>query len=279
MIASPESRLSARLPERYARDGWTVLYDYIDAISPEIAGGERVPRRTLALYRWAMGREGVIVTASSLALLRDAAEKGKRALLVENGVDCARFFASAPLPEDARFRALLEEGRPIVGFYGALARWLDYAALRRLAAAGRFPLLLIGVKYDGPFERELEGRENVVFLGAKPYASLPGYCSRCDVLLVPFRKGEVSDAASPVKLFEYMALGRPIVAGDAAECRRYRSVLIASAPEDYVRRVEQALALKDDAAYRETEKKVALAADWLRRAETLAAALRRRERT
>lgn len=279
MLASPESRLSPRLPERYAKTGWTVLYDHIDAISPEIAGGECVPRRTLALYRWAMERKDVLVTASSLALRRDAAEQGKQAILVENGVDCAHFFAPAPPPEDARFRALLEEGRPIVGFYGALARWLDYAALRRLAADGRFTLLLIGVKYDDSFERELEGRENVVFLGAKPYASLPGYCSRCDVLLVPFRKGEVSDAASPVKLFEYMALGRPIVAGDAAECRRYRSVLIASAPEDYVRRVEQALALKDDAAYRETEKKEALAADWLRRSETLAAALRRRERT
>ena len=42
--------------------------------------------------------------------------------------------------------------------------------------------------------------------------------------------------------------------------------------------LEQALALKDDAAYRETEKKEALAADWLRRAETITAALRRRER-
>ena len=278
MIASPESRLSARLPERYARDGWTVLYDYIDAISPEIAGGERVPRRTLALYRWAMGREDVIVTASSLALLRDAAEKGKRALLVENGVDCARFFASAPLPEDARFRALLEEGRPILGYYGALARWLDYAALRLLAADGRFTLLLIGARYDGSFDRELAGEDNVVFLGRRPYEELPGYAARCDVLLVPFRKGKLSDAASPVKLFEYMALGRPIVAGDSAECRRYRSVLIASGAEDYVRRVEQALALRDDAAYRETEKKEALAADWLRRAETITAALRRRER-
>ena len=278
MIASPESRLSARLPERYARDGWTVLYDYIDAISPEIAGGERVPRRTLALYRWAMGREGVIVTASSLALRRDAAEQGKQAILVENGVDCAHFFAPAPPPEDARFRALLEEGRPILGYYGALARWLDYAALRLLAADGRFTLLLIGARYDGSFDRELAGEDNVVFLGRRPYEELPGYAARCDVLLVPFRKGKLSDAASPVKLFEYMALGRPIVAGDSAECRRYRSVLIASGAEDYVRRVEQALALRDDAAYRETEKKEALAADWLRRAETITAALRRRER-
>ena len=232
MLASPESRLSPRLPERYAKTGWTVLYDHIDAISPEIAGGKCVPRRTLALYRWAMERKDVLVTASSLALRRDAAEQGKQAILVENGVDCAHFFAPGPCPQDPAFRALLSEGKPIVCYYGALARWRDSGALRAR-----------------------------------------------DVLLVPFRKGEVSDAASPVKLFEYMALGRPIVAGDAAECRRYRSVLIASGPEDYVRRVEQALALRDDAVYRETEKKEALAADWLRRAETLTAALRRRERT
>lgn len=278
MLASPESRLSPRLPAYYAKKGWTILYDYIDAISPEIGGGARVPRRTRALCRRAMERKDVIVTASSRALLRDAEKKGKQAILVENGVDCARFFAPSPPPEDARFRALLEQGKPLLCYYGALARWLDYGALRRLAADGRFTLLLIGAKYDGSFDRELAGRDNVVFLGARPYASLPGYASRCDVLLVPFRKGEVSDAASPVKLFEYMALGRPVVAADTAECRRYRCVLIASDAEDYVRRVEQALALRDDAARREEEKKEALAADWLRRAETVTAALRKRER-
>ncbi len=274
MLASPESRLSPRLPERYAAAGWMLLYDYIDAISPEIGGGARVPRRTSALYERAMARRDVLVAASSLALLKDARSRGKRAVLAENGVDCAFFSAPSPCPEDARFRALLRTGRPIVCFYGALARWLDYEALRAVAADGRFTLLLIGVEYDASFSRELAGRERVVFLGPRPYETLPGYASRCDVLLVPFRRGEVSDAASPVKLFEYMALGKPIVAGDAAECRRCRSVLIARDARDYVRCIERALALRCDGAYLETEREEARSADWLRRAEGLCGALR-----
>ena len=149
MLASPESRFCPSLPERYLKSGWTVLYDYIDAISGEISGGGRVQRRTLALYRWAMQRENVLVAASALALLRDAAQMGKTAILVENGVDCAHFFAPSACPEDEPFRALLRAGRPIVCFFGALACWLDYEALRRIAADGRFSLLLIGISYDG----------------------------------------------------------------------------------------------------------------------------------
>ena len=278
MLASPESRLSADMIGRYLAAGWGVIYDYIDAICPEISGGARVPRRTRALYERAMAEERVFVTASSLALLRDTHRQGRDALLVENGVDCAHFFSPGPCPEDPAFRALLKAGKPILCYYGALARWLDYEALRALAADGRFRLLLIGQKYDDSFERELAGTENVVFLGAKPYAELKDYAARCAVLLVPFRRGELSDAVSPVKLFEYMALGKPIVAGDAAECRRCSSVLIAQEAQDYVRRVEEALSLRGDAAYAETERKEALAADWLRRAGTLCAALRKREK-
>ena len=278
MLASPEERISPHVFERYAKAGWGVIYDYIDALRPEISGGGRVARRTRELYEHAMADTRVIVTASSLALLDDARKHGRDALLVENGVDCAHFAAPGSCPEDARFRDLLEKGRPILCYYGALARWLDYEALRTLAADGRFSLLLIGVKYDDSFERELAGAENLVFLGPRPYETLKDYAARCDVLLVPFRRGEVGDAASPVKLFEYMAIGVPVIAGDTAECRRYRSVLIASNAGDYPRRVEEALALRGNRRYRETERAEARAADWMRRAQTLCAALREREK-
>ncbi len=278
MLASPESRLRADIIDRYTAAGWGVIYDYIDALRPEISGGARVPRRTRALYQRAMEDGRVLVTVSSLALLRDAHSRGREALLVENGVDCAHFFSPGPCPDDPAFRAALRDGREILCYYGALARWLDYEALRAIAADGRFVLLLIGQRYDDSFDRELAGAENIVFLGPKPYAKLKDYASRCAVLLIPFRKGEVGDAASPVKLFEYMALGKPIVAGDVAECRRSSSVLIASGAEDYVRRVEEALSLRGDAAYAEAERKEALAADWLRRAGTLCNALGKREK-
>lgn len=278
-VASPESRLSVKTVKGYAGQGWTVLYDYIDAISPEISGTKRVPRSTAALYRWCMREPGCVVVASSLLLRRDAQRqrRGREVPLIENGVDFAHFSAPGPCPEDGRFRALLCAGKPIVCFYGALARWLDYEALRTLAATGRYSLLLIGAKYDGSYDRELAGCDNVCFLGPQPYAVLKDYASRCDVLLIPFQKGVVGDAASPVKLFEYFALAKPVVAGDTAECRRYRSVVIASDAADYPRCVERALRLGRDTAYLAEERREALAADWLRRAETLCAYLRRLE--
>ena len=278
MLASPESRLSPGTLRRCAAAGWGLIYDYIDALSSEISGGKQVPRRTRRLYERAMRSRDVFVTASSLALKRDAERHGKAALLVENGVDCAHFFSPSPCPEDPAFRALLSEGRPILGYYGALARWLDYEALRALAADRRFRLLLIGARYDDSYDRELAGTDNTLFLGAKPYEELRAYAARCDVLLIPFRKGKVGDAASPVKLFEYLALGKPIVAGDTAECRRCSSVLIAADARSYIRRVEEALALRADATYLAREREEALAADWLRRAETLRDALRAREK-
>ena len=278
MLASPESRLSPRLFDRCAAEGKGVIYDFIDALHPEISGGWRVPRRTLALFERAMADKNTLLLASSLALRREAASHGRDALLIENGVDCAHFSSPGPCPQDPAFRALLGAGKPILCYYGALARWLDYDALRALAADGRFSLLLIGARYDDSFDRELAGEESIVFLGAKPYETLKDYAARCDVLLVPFRKGAVGDAASPVKLFEYMALGKPVVAGDVAECRRYPSVLIASDAEDYVRCALRALALRGDERYLAREREEALAADWLRRAGTLRDALQKREK-
>ena len=81
-------------------------------------------------------------------------------------------------------------------------------------------------------------------------------------------KGETTDKVSGLEMGADDYVTKPF---DVKE-------LIASDAEDYVRRVEQALALRDDAARREEEKKEALAADWLRRAETVTAALRKRER-
>ena len=97
------------------------------------------------------------------------------------------------------------------------------------------------------------------------------------MLLLPFLPGPVGDAASPVKLFEYLAIARPIVAGDVAECRRCDGVLIARSAQDYVRAVEEALALKDSRLFRMRSQSLARQADWQKRADLLCRALRQRE--
>lgn len=273
-VASPERSVRTGSVEELERRGWRLFYDYIDAISPEISASRRVPRAVLAMFAHAMSDGAALVVCSSEALLRDAVRRhaGDNAL-VENGVDQAHFSSPGPCPDDPVFRAILRRGRPRLCFYGALASWLDYDALRLLAGDGRFDLILIGSKYDGSFDARLAGAQNVFFLGAKPYQVLKDYASRCDVMLVPFRKGRVGDAASPVKLFEYMALSKPIVASDTAECRRCRSPIIAASPEDWPGCVLRALERSRDPAFLTAVRAEALAADWGRRAEALLRAL------
>ena len=102
------------------------------------------------------------------------------ALYLPNGVEYERFAApAAPPSADRDLVPLLSAGRPIAGYYGALAEWFDYElvdAAARLRTDWSF--LLIGPMYD----RSLQGkpmlrRENVRWIGPRDYHLLPGYLS------------------------------------------------------------------------------------------------------
>lgn len=278
-LSSPERGVPVRTVRGYIARGYRLVYDYIDEISAQISASKTVPRETARLHDLAVRRGGAVILASSLALLRDAREKScAESVLAENGADCGYLSRPGPCPDDAVFRKVLSRRRPRLCYYGAIAAWLDYEALDVLARDGRFDVVMIGPRYDAADTRMLENRENVFFLGPRPYAQLKDYAARCDVLLIPFKQGALGDAASPVKLFEYMAIGRPVVAGDIAECRRYDSVLIARDARDYVRCAEFALRLGRSGRYLAREREEALAADWSVRARTVSDALRAGER-
>jgi glycosyltransferase involved in cell wall biosynthesis len=67
--------------------------------------------------------------------------------------------------------------------------------------------------------------------------------------MIPFLINEITESTSPIKLFEYMALGKPIVTTNIAECQKYKSVLIAVDHQDYIRKIDQALALRTNEEY------------------------------
>src|SRR5207244_13576978 len=92
----------------------------------------------------------------------------------------------------------------------------------------------------------LEGVANVHLLGEQPYAALPGYLHAFDVCLIPFKQTPLTNATNPVKLFEYLTAGKPIVATDLAEIRQYsRYVRLVSSAEDWLPAVERALSDSD----------------------------------
>ena len=134
--------------------------------------------------------------------------------------------------------------------------------------------------YDGSLQNSgILEKKNIRWIPPQPYARLREFLCLFDLALIPFVLNDITRSTSPVKLFEYFALQKPVVAGDTAECRRYESVVTASSAEAYLPCLERALALGRSEAYLAAERREALAADWKLRAETLCARLRRLEET
>ena len=131
---------------------------------------------------------------------------------IGNGVDIGLFSeaAGSGVPEQMQ-----QYARPLIGYSGAVAPWFDFELLG--AVAGAFPeasILLLGPVFDAvrdDLERVIAGHGNVHYLGVKPYTELGRYLAAMDVCIVPLEMNELMRLADPNKLYEYAAVGRPIV--------------------------------------------------------------------
>ncbi len=157
-----------------------------------------------------------MVLATAHVLFEEAIRVRPDALLVPNGVDYEHF---ARVKREARgtpptdLAPIVDRGRPIIGYHGALARWFDYDLVAEVARRrADLSFVLIGSDFDFTLrETRLLSLPNVTWLGARPYADLPRYLAWMDAGIIPFQLNAVTHATSPIKLFEYMAAGLPVV--------------------------------------------------------------------
>jgi len=106
---------------------------------------------------------------------------------------------------------------------GALYEWVDFELIRDLAASNKsWSLVMVGPKRPG---RKTVNLPNIHYLGRKPYSVLPGYIQHFDVCIIPFRLSQTTLGSSPVKLYEYMASGKPVVSTDIPEAVKFREVI------------------------------------------------------
>ncbi|WP_339198580.1 hypothetical protein MKY95_10155 [Paenibacillus sp. FSL P4-0176] len=136
----------------------------------------------------------------------------KPVFLCPNGGDYDHFKkARKKLEKPADFPSF-DNDKKVVGFYGALASWLDIDLIRKIAE--KFNVVLIGKNVYYPLEVD---HPNIANLEHKDYSQLPYYLSHFDVAMIPFKLTEMMKGCDPVKLQEYLSSGKPVVATEVED--------------------------------------------------------------
>ncbi len=247
-------------------------YEYIDHIDAAISGGQASLGRLQALKRQAFASSDLIV--SSAALLQSEALQmcgAERCVSIPNGVDLEHYRNASHRSRtlEKTFVDFRERYPEVVGYFGAIAPWLWYELIEDLAKRMTDKgFVFIGPDYSGCVPR-LPQRDNVLYLGPVDYQALPGYAAQFDVCFIPFVKGEIARSTSPLKLFEYFALEKPVVVtSDMLECTAFEEVLAGGDAQTVANAIDTALALHQNPDFRKRLRALANANSWDVRAET-----------
>ena len=166
-------------------------------------------------------------------------------------------------------------GRPVAGYLGAIADWFDIDLVT--AAAERYPdwdFVLVGSTEhcDVTQARKLA---NVKLIGEVPYEEAAAWVHSFDVAMIPFRLTELTRCTNPVKVYEYLAAGKPVVATALPEMQLMGEVsYVADGGDAFIDLLGAAMAERDDAALAAGRREWAAAHDWKNRAVRLEEAVR-----
>lgn len=169
-----------------------------------------------------------------------------KAVYLDHGVDYETFSMAertAQKPED-----IAAVPGPIIGFFGGIDdHTSDMALVEKVAELlPEMSFVLVGKASANVFG--LQQRKNVWLLGQKPYEQVPHYGKCFDVAIMPWRQNRWIEACNPIKLKEYLALGKPIVSTPFPESLTYRDLIYeARTAEEFAGGIQRALAEDDDA--------------------------------
>ncbi len=215
-------------------------------------------------------RRADLTIVSSAPLLAAKAPLAQRCALVKNGVNLEHFSQPGPRPLD-----LPPADTPLIGYLGSLDERLDYDLLAFLAQ--RLPscrFALVGRLVSSEAEARLGRLPNVDLLGAKPPAALSSYVAAFDLCLIPFIKSRLTAGIYPLKINEYLALGKPVVATDFSDLSDFAGLIeLAGSPAQFLAAVKQALDAPLSADERASRRAFALANSWAQRAADFGAAI------
>lgn len=224
------------------------VYDLADDLGAMIKESPQIPRLMrpfggilgdLMVRRNIEKAEKVTVTTDMLKIAYSIPD-GK-CEVISNGVDTNLFRNYGNAKEELGLDGF------IIGYVGVLREWVDlepvFGALKDLDAE----IKMVVVGKEGGFNENVRlakkcgVSDRVTFTGMVPYSQVPKYISAIDVCLIPFKKSQISESALPLKLFEYMACGKPVISTELPGIKNVagEKVMYATNEKEYKERIAE----------------------------------------
>ena len=246
-----------------SRWGWSLVYDCMD----EWENFPGIEPEALILEKQ-LARSADLIVASAERLYRKWRSFDRPIVLARNAADFL-FYSERSVPND-----LLDGVKhPIVGYFGAIAEWFNVELLARVASERPdYTFVLLGGVFNVDV-MPLQELPNVILLGQQPYETMPQYLYHFDACIIPFRQNSITEATDPVKLYEYLSGGKPVVSVGLPELEPYRDfVHFADTPAEFAAELDKALR-EDGPAKANERKELARRHTWEDRYASIAAHL------
>lgn len=258
-------------------NGGKVIYEHLDDFDL-LKSAPKVEKRLRERFKTLCRCKKVIIVATADHLFDQAkaARDGsdENIYLVKNAVNPNDFSASGNGYVPTELKEIVCKQMPIVGYYGVIHdAWFDYELMNKVVSANKdMQFVLIGPMI-GPECEKLKEHENLTYIPPVSYDKIPQYAQHFDVAVIPFQLNEITKSTSPVKMFEYMAMKKPLISTPLKECMLYKSCLIAKDSAEFSSLLKKALELKNDEDYIRLSQQEVAENTWSKRVEQIEKAL------
>ena len=225
-----------RIGQSMRAAGVTVVYDLLDDWATSLGADFYSPE----VEKEIIDTSHVLVATAQPLKRRLERSSGRTVALIPNAVNTHIFNTEGTYLRPAD----LPPGDFVICYIGALwGEWFDWSLLRKVAVS--YPNATVAVigDYRGLCPAP---PPNLHFLGLKPQSQLPAYLAHCDVAIIPWVIGKITEAVSPLKLYEYLAMGKPVVAPRIGELEGIPYVMLSETDAEFIANVEAARQMQID---------------------------------
>lgn len=181
-----------------------------------------------------------LVITSAINLKQELEQKhpNKPSFLIPNGCDIQHFQQYTKIQPKKPLELQNHKG-PVLTYIGAWASWIDEELVEKISL--EIPealILIIGCEFGKKFNLK---RKNILYIGYKPYKLLPQYLYYSDVSLIPFKINQITKSTNPIKMYEYLAAGKPVVSTNIPEAKNKPYVYIGRDYNSYIQQIKTLL--------------------------------------